>query len=978
MHWVERPKHTDKYTLRAGNSADVRDDSTHYVPGAMLSLWITTTDYDWKYKGFFARAVDDNGYAVGEWQFPGNSEQKFWSPPECGRSHVIHRDASLKPLQSQLFFKAPVAGTGTITFHALIKRGEPNVGSFWYPNLKAADGTSGSNNEEEGMSGSKLVLREATEEESPMLVPAPEGVSCASFCGGLGQVCDADTMRSSEAASGSGLLKMVGPTTAEDGASTGVMTTPTLCRPPILQSCSAVAPAIKPATGECWYYRNDGNCKDIINNKPGAVTDLTGLAGCTAADDDGSDDRNVCEVVAAETGLQRLCACKEAGRRRNNRMDAADASAAVDDPSLSAADTSTAAASSAAAAALYRSSSANNNMATTTTTAVAVAVAAIVAGHRNAALSAMLAVLVALPSPTAAHNWMHTPSRSRLKASTEIPCIPRKASDTHQQVGPGQSFMIKWATGHAADGSLRCLHPIKDVADPKCIPIGKEYTAIAIVHEDDYNWLKHEDFQEMFEEYVVHAPEAQRNNHLDPHWARYHGVDAGNCGNCDGLGEDKGGLDGFVQFANMTRPPEPPRGSEFHVAGRDAFAFPKSKATQHATHVDLGVRDAESKEPLVLQRIENTSKDWLDQIFGRGGAGGGGGNGGSADAISHLYRYTDEGMKNDRRISYDSEKYPWLLMAGVYPHIFQRPSDFDALRVEIPLMVGKRKMKAGHYIVHYRWKGYGDCTDVNVHDTQMDNVDGVDEDRYIWNKVDHCSYQQPEEISTQCHISSGSPDECVKELTGRRDEKSCGTNCATRYGVNVVPMKLPSAVMFPDLATIPWVNETCANNDWTKMHGTVTRNEKVDWSKWEKVEVPNKKCSAKGSYIGRFNNMQMTLRQAVLHCTDVNCGGISYKLTYDDDGNQIPVETGSHFFNVCSRGGRTGSMTLNYSKEYMTLQKAAAVDEPLINPTPTSSQSTIGVVFAAPLVSGIPVNPTYQAVDVTWGRDTGGGVRVPL
>lgn len=33
MHWVERAKHTTKYTLRAGKSDDVTEDSTGYVPG---------------------------------------------------------------------------------------------------------------------------------------------------------------------------------------------------------------------------------------------------------------------------------------------------------------------------------------------------------------------------------------------------------------------------------------------------------------------------------------------------------------------------------------------------------------------------------------------------------------------------------------------------------------------------------------------------------------------------------------------------------------------------------------------------------------------------------------------------------------------------------------------------------------------------------------------------------------------------------
>jgi hypothetical protein len=98
------------------------------------------------------------------------------------------------------------------------------------------------------------------------------------------------------------------------------------------------------------------------------------------------------------------------------------------------------------------------------------------------------------------------------------------------------------------------------------------YTLVTIIHADDYEWLKHEKFQAMAEAYVVDSPSS---THLDEKWARYHGVDEGNCGNCDGLGEDKGGSEGFVEFANMTEPPLPPRGSQFHMVSKVCSYSPK-------------------------------------------------------------------------------------------------------------------------------------------------------------------------------------------------------------------------------------------------------------------------------------------------------------------------------------------------------------------------------------------------------------------
>jgi hypothetical protein len=102
--------HTDKYTLRAGKGSP-SDDTTHYVPGTTVTLYVSTTDYNWKYKGFFARAVDAKGRVVGHWNFPGTSNQLFWSPPECGSSHIIHKNAELKPFRAQLYFQAPDEGT---------------------------------------------------------------------------------------------------------------------------------------------------------------------------------------------------------------------------------------------------------------------------------------------------------------------------------------------------------------------------------------------------------------------------------------------------------------------------------------------------------------------------------------------------------------------------------------------------------------------------------------------------------------------------------------------------------------------------------------------------------------------------------------------------------------------------------------------------------------------------------------------------
>ena len=127
MSWVKRPAHTDKYTLRTGNR-NPNDDTKHYIPGAVMSLYISVLDFDWKYKGFFAAAVDNNGRAVGEFQFPGKDKQLFWEPPLCpGR--VIHNSADLKPYESQLFFKARRFSGTSATFKQIVAKVKQNTSS---------------------------------------------------------------------------------------------------------------------------------------------------------------------------------------------------------------------------------------------------------------------------------------------------------------------------------------------------------------------------------------------------------------------------------------------------------------------------------------------------------------------------------------------------------------------------------------------------------------------------------------------------------------------------------------------------------------------------------------------------------------------------------------------------------------------------------------------------------------------------------
>lgn len=276
-----------------------------------MNLWVTTTDYDWKYKGLFVTAVDGEGRYVGNWEFPGETQHMFWSPPECGSTHLIQKDANLKPLRIQLFFRAPEEGTGTISFRALIKRGDPNTGGFYYPNV---DG--------------QLTLEEAdlsSDPIAPKLLLAPKGASCTGFCSTKDADCDAAVLRDAAGDTASGLMRLLAPTDATRQTQEHQVVSTVLCRPPALQACSAVAPAVKASTAECWFYRKDDTCAVIANGV--AVDNLATVEGCD--DLDGSDDRAVCDAVPLDGEVQRLCACTARRRRRSSKRSAAGADEAA-------------------------------------------------------------------------------------------------------------------------------------------------------------------------------------------------------------------------------------------------------------------------------------------------------------------------------------------------------------------------------------------------------------------------------------------------------------------------------------------------------------------------------------------------------------------------------------------------------------------------------------------------------------------------
>jgi hypothetical protein len=128
MWWVYSPVRSASYTVQ------VKGSPTSYRPGSLLELTIKVTvpDRSWKYRGLLMHATDLLNKTVGEFELPAAEDSLFWTPPGCpGR--VLHTDAEQKPYHATVFYRAPKAGAGTITFKSLFKRGPANEGYFYYP-----------------------------------------------------------------------------------------------------------------------------------------------------------------------------------------------------------------------------------------------------------------------------------------------------------------------------------------------------------------------------------------------------------------------------------------------------------------------------------------------------------------------------------------------------------------------------------------------------------------------------------------------------------------------------------------------------------------------------------------------------------------------------------------------------------------------------------------------------------------------------
>ena len=185
MDLVAPPVESNKYAVTFSKQ--------EYTPCDIITVNVDVLDKDFKYLGLLLYAVpvgSTQGEAekVGTFVIPpkhsgdgNNAVPKFWTPPSCKGHALMHANAGIKHYHHEFSWQAPAAGTGAVEFRALVKHGETNGGSFFWPTFP----------------NGKVLQEQEQEGSAPkdIWIKAPRGSSCAQMCASVGGACDEPAMR---------------------------------------------------------------------------------------------------------------------------------------------------------------------------------------------------------------------------------------------------------------------------------------------------------------------------------------------------------------------------------------------------------------------------------------------------------------------------------------------------------------------------------------------------------------------------------------------------------------------------------------------------------------------------------------------------------------------------------------------------------------------------------------------------------------
>lgn len=787
MQAVAPPERSPIYRLTAASSA--------YTPGELLHLELRVMERTivgklhagraiesrWnesaKYIGLLLYAVRTGDAAeakVGSWEIPLQLPPKFHTPddPGCANRALMHAGAERKNFVERFRFRAPAAGTGSLTFRALIKQGETNRGAFYW----LGDGEPPSH----GVAGGDLVVPEAESAPPPVRswsLRGTVGETCSQVCSAAGLECSQQE------------LNTVG---LQASLLEGAVAPHFVCARPLLATCDSAAPTMSGLGDGLCFYRDDDRCpsSDALQCDAvpgGSFDDGLRLCPCVAA-----GTRRLAEV--AQAVAQEPCddgAPNESGTQQEVHTNSARHGAGgspMDCPRLRATPTVSRTPTTTTSATIASSALLLCTIALLFT--LGLVSARVAAQQRNASrASAMLVALMA--SRGEAHNWMHG-LRSRAnydagKASTVKPCRARtQFANPNVNVNAGQEFIAEWMTGHGGDTSFVLLRAEDEPALATVSPLVlNTYLREAPPHAfARYNASKWQKFHHVTESrYATHN---ERRSTVNQMWV---------------LPED--------HPDHIVRPFGPANETIRRLMYPYLYGFPNET--------------------------------------------------GNANTRSQFYTDRD-GLPRQARVSYRSERFPWIISFHRFPMQVVAPTEWDIARFELP-----PGSPPGRYILYYYWRGYRDCVDIDVLPDlrPVPNMpraiygyrpegatNGRDAAYASYDKFDHCQYAAGEFVLTtrSDHMAGQElvqgarcvngnvepethrtcfaipPEERTNSLGQNASEAlaACQQRCSSSsaisrpfgfsahcYALNVVPLETPPDVIFSSVQNIPWGTNDC-------------------------------------------------------------------------------------------------------------------------------------------------------------------------
>jgi len=338
-------------------------------------------------------------------------------------------------------------------------------------------------------------------------------------------------------------------------------------------------------------------------------------------------------------------------------------------------------------------------------------------------------------------------------ASTFYPCIQRQGNQPHAQVKANQRFEMEWSNGHGGPDNNR---PIQYFI---IIPAA----ALEIVKQM-------RNMTEIINDYIASAPASA---------------------DVSGYGDNYGGGDSGLPNGPLKKYQ---LGGQTNLRGRGQRIVNES----YFTNSDLPLTDP--------ARVVREFTYWNKFV--------------ATDGVKdRQIQQQPKGWftRNDRRVSYQSEKYPWIESAHNFSMFYDQhaPGGSEwSSRAALAQFSIRGWHGPGDYIAWYMWHGYYDCMDINLLPGDVAEGDEPVQNRYgtiaakpepSVTKVHHCEYIGVTSVATQTYKldpKTRDASRCIEECKVR-NIKQAGQSDPGCLGVQVVRAKVAPMALAVNTRAVP-------------------------------------------------------------------------------------------------------------------------------------------------------------------------------